>query len=156
MTEKSRRNQYAALPYTVVDGSTRVMLVTSRDTGRWIVPKGWPGKKTKPCDQAAREAYEEAGALGRIDKKPFGSFSYDKRLRKRTVTCLVDVFLLKVERELDEWPESKQRSRKWMSPAEAIHLVDNIGLAGLLRRLSAPPDNTPAVREMSDPDASRG
>ncbi len=138
MAEKRVRSQYAALPYTVIDGGVRIMLVTSRETGRWIVPKGWPEKKTKPCEQAAREAYEEAGAIGTIAKKPFGSYSYAKRLGKRTVTCLVDVFLLKVERELDDWPESGQRCRKWVSPAEAVQLVDDAGLADLLLRLAAP------------------
>ncbi len=135
MADHRIRSQYAALPYTVVNGDSRIMLVTSRETGRWIVPKGWPGKKkTKPYDQAAREAYEEAGAVGRIAKKPFGSYYYDKRLRKGTVTCLVDVYLLKVERELDDWPECKQRFRKWVTPTEAIELLDDVGLIDLLLR----------------------
>ena len=111
------------------------MLVTSRETGRWIVPKGWPEKKTKPFHQAAREAYEEAGAIGQIAKKPIGSYSYNKRLRKRSVECIVDVFLLQVEKELDDWPECQERSRKWVSLAEASELIDDPGLAELLMRL---------------------
>ena len=138
MSEKNPRKQYAALPFAVVDGKPRVMLVTSRETGRWIVPKGWPEKKIKPYDQAAREAFEEAGVIGQISKKPFGSYTYDKRLGKRSVSCLVDVYLLKVDRELDEWPESAQRSRRWLSPLEAVELVDDKGLASLLMRLIFP------------------
>ena len=147
MAEKRKRTQYAALPYTIVEGGLLVLLVTSRDTGRWIVPKGWPERKIKPYDQAAQEAYEEAGALGLITKKPFGSYTYEKRLGNRSVTCSVDVYLLKVECELEEWPERNQRSRKWMSPAEAVSLVDNSGLAELLLRLNAvcPPANANAV-----------
>ena len=140
MAEKRQRTQYAALPYANSLGITRVLLVTSRDTGRWIVPKGWPERKTKPCDQAAREAYEEAGVLGRVTRKPFGSYRYQKRLRKGAVTCLVEVYLLKVERELDEWPERGQRLRRWMTPGEAMLLVDDAGLAEILLRLNDPPD----------------
>ncbi|MEI6559355.1 MAG: NUDIX hydrolase [Rhodospirillaceae bacterium] len=138
MAEKRLRTQYAALPYTVIDGVPRILLVTSRDTGRWIVPKGWPEKKTRPCDQAAREAYEEAGALGRVTRKPVGSYRYEKHLRKRTVTCLVDVYLLRVERELEDWPERAQRSRRWVSPDEAALMVDDAGLGALLLHLSGP------------------
>ena len=138
MKKVKPRTQCAALPYMVVNDETRVLLVTSRETGRWIVPKGWPVKKIKPYDQAAREAFEEAGVTVRIFRKPFGSYSYDKRLGKLSVYCTVDVFLLKVERELDEWPESAQRSRKWVSPLEASELVDDKGLASLLMRLAPP------------------
>ena len=139
MAGKPKRHQYAALPYARVDGALSVLLVTSRDTGRWIVPKGWPEKKTKPCDQAAQEAYEEAGVLGPITKKPVGSYRYQKRLGKRSVTCSVDLYLLKVESELDQWPESEQRTRQWMPPEEAARLVDNPGLAELILRLEAAP-----------------
>ena len=138
MGAKRTRAQYAALPYTTTGGEIRVLLVTSRDTQRWIVPKGWPEKKIKPCDQAAREAFEEAGVQGRATKKPFGSFRYEKRLRKGSVTCSVDVYLLKVQRELEDWPERGQRSRCWVSLAEAMLIVDDTGLAELLLRLNRP------------------
>ena len=55
-------------------GSCEVMLITSRDTGRWIVPKGWP-MRGKPDDEAAaQEAFEEAGVEGEISRDPVGSF----------------------------------------------------------------------------------
>lgn len=135
MAEKRRRAQVAALPYMKIDGGVQVLLVTSRDTGRWIVPKGWPEKRTKPCDQAAREAYEEAGALGKVTKKPFGSYHYEKRMRDRKVTCSVDVYLLKVEREVEDWPERAQRVKRWMPPDDAALLVGEPELAEMLRRL---------------------
>ena len=140
---KRPRIQYAALPYAVTDSHIRILLVTSRDTGRWIIPKGWPERKTRPHTQAEREAYEEAGAIGEITKEPYGTYVYEKRLRVGTVTCSVDVYLLRVEREADDWPEREERSRKWASPAEAAQLVGDIGLAELLLRLdgSAPPSN---------------
>jgi len=132
------RTQYAALPIAVKDGQPQVLLVTSRETRRWVIPKGWPEKNLKASELAAREAFEEAGVLGKIRKQPLGSYRYDKRLTaKKTVRCEVDVFLLDVERELDEWPEKGQRERRWMTPSEAAHLVSEMSLAEILLNLAA-------------------
>src|SRR6476619_2038868 len=78
----SRRVQYAALPFRL-NGKTRteVMLVTSRETRRWIIPKGWPHKGKAPHDSAAREAFEEAGVVGAVGKRAVGSFPYQSTLR---------------------------------------------------------------------------
>ena len=88
--------QFAALPCRIMaDGSRQVMLVTSRETRRWVIPKGWPMKGLKPPKVAAREAYEEAGLVGRIiGKRPIGVFYYQKRLPKDRLLCEVWVFLL--------------------------------------------------------------
>src|SRR5712672_3403470 len=96
-----RRVQYAALPYRL-NGKTRteVMLVTSRETQRWIIPKGWPQKGKAPHDSAAREAFEEAGVVGAVGKRSVGSFPYQKRLKNGGVTvCEVHVFPLRVRRQ---------------------------------------------------------
>ncbi|MEI7606683.1 MAG: NUDIX hydrolase [Rhodospirillaceae bacterium] len=132
MTAKRPRRQYAALPYRIEGDAVSILLVTSRDTGRWIIPKGWPEKRTRACDQAAREAFEEAGVLGRVSRKPFGSYRYRKQMEKRAVHCTVDVYYLEVTKELEDWPESHQRCRRWMSPAEAALAVGDSGLADLL------------------------
>jgi 8-oxo-dGTP pyrophosphatase MutT (NUDIX family) len=81
--DKSRvTTQFAALPWRISERGTReVMLLTSRETHRWVIPKGWPMKKRKPAEAASQEAYEEAGLVGRIvGKRPVGSFHYAKRL----------------------------------------------------------------------------
>lgn len=131
--------QYAALPYRTDGGTLEVMLVTSRETKRWIIPKGWPEKKVKPHELAAREAYEEAGLVGHADPDAVGTFRYDKRLKSgRSVWCEVQVFMMEVERELDEWPEKGQRERRWMAPAQAALLVQEPGLVELLLHLAAP------------------
>jgi len=103
---KSRR-QVGALPYKVVDDTgVEVMLVTSRETKRWIIPKGWPMKDRKPYVAAKREAFEEAGVRGQIGKRPIGTFVYDKRLKSQaTVSCKVEVFPLKVRKQAEVWPE---------------------------------------------------
>ncbi len=79
--DRARRKQYGALPYRVTaSGSIEILLVTTRQTKRWAIPKGWPAKKLKPCESAAREAYEEAGVRGTIGAKPIGTFTYEKLL----------------------------------------------------------------------------
>src|SRR5271170_7842981 len=92
-TRGAKRVQYAALPYRRKGRSpTEVLLVTSRETGRWIIPKGWPAKGKAPHKSAAREAREEAGVVGKINLRSVGSFSYEKRLKGgKVVVCEVQV-----------------------------------------------------------------
>jgi len=130
------RVQYGALPYRLNDdASVQVLLVTSRETKRWIIPKGWPIKGLKPSKAAAREAYEEAGVRGRIAGRAFGHYVYDKRLEDSvaTVPCQVEVFPLLVKRQSKDWPESKQRRARWFDSAEAAALVDNDELHNLIQ-----------------------
>jgi 8-oxo-dGTP pyrophosphatase MutT (NUDIX family) len=102
--------QLAALPVkTGDDGITRVLLVTSRETRRWVIPKGWPMKGLKPYEAAAREALEEAGLKGHVDKKPVGTYTYFKRREAHFIICNVDVYLLKVDKQLKNWRERDQR-----------------------------------------------
>src|ERR1700681_325260 len=107
----TKRVQYAALPYRRRgDSRTEVLLVTSRETGRWIIPKGWPIKRKAPHAAAAREAREEAGVVGKIGRRSIGWFSYEKRLKRGiTIVCKVHVFALKVKRRQESWPEKGQR-----------------------------------------------
>jgi 8-oxo-dGTP pyrophosphatase MutT (NUDIX family) len=130
--------QFAALPWRLSEGGTRqVMLLTSRETHRWVLPKGWPMKKRKPAEVASQEAYEEAGLIGEIvDKRPVGTFHYAKRLAKREVLCRVRVFLFRVERQLDDWPEKNWRETKWFDANEAASLVDEGGLAEIIGRFA--------------------
>jgi 8-oxo-dGTP pyrophosphatase MutT (NUDIX family) len=136
MTIKSPRAQCAALPFRRSEDAIEVLLVTSRDTGRWIIPKGWLEKGTKPHDMAAREAFEEAGVVGKIQKGPIGSYNYTKRLSARkSVECKVDVFLLKVDQDLEDWPEKGQRRKEWMSPSQAALQISEGGLVEILLSL---------------------
>lgn len=130
--------QYAALPYTVTDGQPMVMLVTSRETRRWILPKGRPERDLAPHDVAAREAFEEAGLKGRVVKRRFATFPSVKRLKSgEQAPCTVDVFLLEVGKVLDEWPERKERDRRWVTPGEAAMLVGEPGLVQVMLDFSA-------------------
>lgn len=117
----------------------RVLLVTSRGTGRWIIPKGWPMDGRSVGGAALREAWEEAGVRGEVEETAFGRYSYDKKLTKGlSVPVEVQVHLVRVEGLDKNFPERKQRQRRWFTPAEAAGLVDEAGLARLLRRLPSP------------------
>jgi 8-oxo-dGTP pyrophosphatase MutT (NUDIX family) len=122
------------LPYREAGGGqVEVMLVTSRETRRWVLPKGWPMKGKKPHRAAEREAYEEAGLVGQISKDPIGAYSYDKRLRTgSSVPCEVAVFPLKVAAQREQWPEKKQRQTRWFTLTEAAEAVEEDGLRQLL------------------------
>lgn len=129
--------QFAALPYRIDSARPQVMLITSRQTGRWIIPKGWPIKGRAPRAVAAHEAYEEAGLRGKIQKRPLGTYRYEKRLTlERAVTCEVSVFLLKVEQQLDDWPEKRDRVRCWLNSDEAAARVEEPELRALLANLA--------------------
>jgi 8-oxo-dGTP pyrophosphatase MutT (NUDIX family) len=154
--DKSRR-QVAALPVRLSKGIAEVMLITSRDTGRWIVPKGWLKKGRPPHVTAAREAFEEAGLVGRAFKRPVGTYRYDKRLSaSETVPCEVRVFLIEVERQLDDWPERTQRRRRWFAAEAAAVVVGEVGLAVLLRQLTAVAPTLTGVRSLLGAKAGGG
>lgn len=118
------RQQFAALPWRNGEAGLEFMLLTSRDTRRWVIPKGWPMKGRKPHMTAALEALQEAGLLGRVEKKPIGCFLYRKRLKNGAVLlCKVDVFPMRVLRQRKNWPEKNQRLTRWTAQAEAADFV---------------------------------
>lgn len=129
--------QSAALPLRRgSNGRLEVLLVTSRETKRWVIPKGWLIEELSAAESAAREAFEEAGVEGRIATAPLGSFAYEKRQKDGAVLPVrVEVFRLNVETEHDTWPEAGQRSRRWMELAEAAGLVAEPELKALLKAL---------------------
>lgn len=128
------RIQYAALPHRLSSaGLLDVMLITSRDTGRWVLPKGWPMRGKTAPQAAAREAYEEAGIVGQASAVSVGAYHYRKRRRRRpSLLCRVEVFPLDVLDELKRWPERRQRRRAWFSSEDAAELVDEGELKALI------------------------
>jgi 8-oxo-dGTP pyrophosphatase MutT (NUDIX family) len=134
-TDRAVRTQYGALPYRFTEtNSLEVLLVTTRETKRWIIPKGWPIKGLKSPKSAAREAYEEAGIRGTVGAKSIGSFSYEKRLdeSKGIIPCEVRVFPMLVKRQLDTWPEANEREARWFEPAKALSAIKDKGLRELI------------------------
>jgi 8-oxo-dGTP pyrophosphatase MutT (NUDIX family) len=145
------RVQYGALPYRFTqDAALEILLVTSRQTRRWIIPKGWPIKGLRPAKSAAREAFEEAGVRGRIGTKPVGLFTYDKALDQDGIqaTCEVKVFPLLVKRQSEVWPESEQRVVQWVLPSKAVALVKEPDLKKLIAAFAKRAADT-AIRFMA-------
>ncbi|KIN70933.1 Hydrolase, NUDIX family protein [Sulfitobacter noctilucae] len=130
-----KRQQVAALCYRVTDAGKQVLLITSRDTGRWIVPKGWPMKGKTDFEAALQEAWEEAGvSKADIEEEPMGVFDYEKGLSSgETVPVEAEVYLTRVRNLEKTYPEVDERTRKWFSPAEAAELVDEPDLKKILR-----------------------
>jgi hypothetical protein len=128
--------QVAALPICLdPEGRLRVLIETSRETNRFIIPKGWSEKGKKDHKVAAEEAKQEAGVLGSISKKPIGAYIYWKRLPDRFELCEVKVFVLKAERQMKVWREKGQRRQAWFLVEDAIAMLDDPGAAALLRQL---------------------
>lgn len=143
-------SQIAALPIMWDrSGRVRVLMVTSRDSGRWVMPKGWPMDGKKPWRAAEIEALEEAGALGAIGSEPIGTYDYHKRLPGgQAVPCRVTVYPMIVEKLKRDWKERHQRRRRWFSPKKAAKLVDEKDLGVLLNRLRDKPKKDPAIRKL--------
>jgi 8-oxo-dGTP pyrophosphatase MutT (NUDIX family) len=133
----AKRVQYAALPYRRNgDSRTQVMLVTTRASGRWVIPKGWPKKHKTPAGTAASEAREEAGVVGKVGRDSIGTYSYKKRLKSGAiVACEVRVFPLKVKRQQKRWPERGEREIQWFSRAKAAKAVRSSKLGDIIRSL---------------------
>jgi 8-oxo-dGTP pyrophosphatase MutT (NUDIX family) len=129
--------QAGVIPFEVAEGELRILLVTSRESGRWVIPKGNVEPKLTPAKSAEKEAYEEAGIEGElISETSLGFFTYLKRMRPgESRPASVEVFLLRVAKQCKKWPEMKQRKCGWFSVQEAAELVDEPGLSRLLLRL---------------------
>jgi 8-oxo-dGTP pyrophosphatase MutT (NUDIX family) len=127
--------QFGALPYRISSGNVvEVLLITSRERKRWIIPKGWPIKGYKPAMTAALEAYEEAGVRGQVGSRPLGHYVYNKWLDsgETSFPCEVQVFSLLVKAQLKEWPECSQRKVQWFTALEAAFLVKDDDLRQLI------------------------
>lgn len=129
------RQQYAALCFRAAaqGEGIEILVVTSRDSGRWIIPKGWPMKDKKPHEAAAIEAFQEAGIRGKVRKKPVGSYTYLKLMDDGDVVpCIVDVFQIEATELADKFKEKGERRLAWVSPDEAARRVREIELKSLL------------------------
>lgn len=128
------RTQFAALCYRVKKDKLQFCLITSRGSGRWIVPKGWPMDGETPMDAAATEALEEAGLKGKVKNRPVGVFSYYKVRSEDELPCIAVVYPLNVKKVLKTWPEKSERERKWVSRKKAAQMVDDPELGDIITR----------------------
>lgn len=131
-------HQAGVIAYRVEHGQIRVLLITSRDTGRWIIPKGNINPTRSPSQAAEIEAYEEGGVRGKIEGSiPLGFYTYFKKYGTGEPSpTSVEVYLLRVAKQVKKWPEKHERELTWVPLDEAIKLVEEPGVVPLLRRLS--------------------
>ncbi|MGH1419868.1 MAG: NUDIX hydrolase [Hyphomicrobiaceae bacterium] len=136
-SKKNTLVQCAALPFVICDDGMWVLLVTTRKTRRWILPKGWPKMGHSPHEIAAKEAFEEAGVKGCTFKDSIGSYSEKKRLHVFvSVPCNLNVYPLEVTEQHIHWREEAQRDRIWLPVKEAADRLSNKGLAQIIVNFS--------------------
>ncbi len=126
--------QIAALPWQVEAGDHRVLLLSSRETKRWVIPKGWPMRGKHLHEAAALEALEEGGLKGHIEEEPLGHYHYFKRRKDGTyMPCRVQVFSFQVMDRVSDYREAGQRELRWFTGSEAAEVVDEPELQRLIR-----------------------
>lgn len=140
-TKRDPRTQFAGLPFREVKGKSgkrvEVMLITSRDTKRWLIPKGWPMDGMTPAQAAAQEVWEEAGARGVAYDVCLGLYSYRKGIDDAAfLTVIVAVFPVRVQELAEVYPEASERRRKWFSLKKAASKVEERDLRQLIATFS--------------------
>jgi len=123
--------QSGVIPYNFENGEFKILLITTRKSKRWILPKGIIEPNMSPEESAATEAYEEAGVKGKIFPKQIGEYQY----QKWGGTCNVKMYAMEITQIYDNWPESNIRNRKWVSINETETLIDNPQLKFNIREL---------------------
>lgn len=139
-TDIAERRQVAALPWRRTEAGIEIMLVTSRETRRWVTPKGGRMPGRTDAEAAAIEALEEAGIEGVTGREPLGAFRYLKVLKRgEPRCCVVAVYALEVRVEHDDWKERAERERVWVSRDEAVRRVDEPELKALIAAFEGAP-----------------
>lgn len=135
--------QAGAIPWRLGRHGLEILMITSSDGDRWIVPKGSIERGSNPSRCAVQEAYEEAGVRGKLSSgDPFGTV----RLKRRRRRIDVAVFLLEVSEVHQHWPERDRRRRAWLTPAQAAAAVEDDGLRDLITELADRSDRYARVR----------
>jgi 8-oxo-dGTP pyrophosphatase MutT (NUDIX family) len=131
MTQKTSKvlQQSGVIPYRIIAGKVEILLITTRKRQGWVIPKGGLCKGMSPHESAAKEAWEEAGVLGRVTTEKLGNYKY----RKRGNIYRVNLFLLPVEEVLEDWPEATARERKWLEVNQAAELVKENSLKRIIQ-----------------------
>ena len=133
-----RKIQYGALPFWGQGRHIEVLMITSRTSHRWIFPKGNPITGLRPHESAGREAYEEGGIVGDVNRISLGAYSCLKAVPKGgTVHCEVTLFPMRVYQQLPKWPEMGHRDRQWVSPEQAKEMAGDPGIATVVEKFMA-------------------
>jgi len=124
--------QSGVLPYRIHQGKLEILIVSSRNNKRWILPKGIVDPGLTPQQSAVKEAYEEAGIEGRIDTQKLGDYQYHKWGAK----CHVDIYPFEVQQLIseEEWEEN-HRTRIWTSAKKAAKMLASPENSSMIHRL---------------------
>lgn len=133
------RTQFGALCYRIRNEKVQVLIVTSRRTKRWIMPKGWPMDGVTPGDAALQEAWEECGVKGRVKGGIVGFYTYRKEMGEKRRLCMVIMYAVKVKTLKSKYPEATERKRKWVSVKKAAKLLDDKELAQIVKNFDPVP-----------------
>src|SRR4051812_41902026 len=135
MSDRSREiEQYGVIAWRRSGSGVEILMITSRETRRWVVPRGNAIPGLRPWESAAQEAFEEAGVRGGVQPEAIGTYRYGKRAKDGRVTpALVHLYPMLVTEEAETWPEQNERERRWFAPAAAAAAVDEADLADLIR-----------------------
>lgn len=139
LMRRPRRFQFAALCYRMAEGqkAPEILLLTSRGTGRWVIPKGWPMGARPGHEVARQEALEEAGVVGDVESAPAGVYTYEKDVADGfAVPCEVQVHALKVTATVEDFKEKGQRRLDWVSPEIAERRVREPQLKRIIHRFA--------------------
>jgi 8-oxo-dGTP pyrophosphatase MutT (NUDIX family) len=138
----AKTRQVAALPWRQGESGVEILLVTTRTTKRWVIPKGWIMDGKADYEAAAIEAYEEAGVRGVVEAEPLGQYGYVKLMQSGKARHVsVQVFKLAVVEILENWPECADRQRRWVQPAEALVLIGEPELLPVIEAFAKSLDN---------------
>lgn len=136
--DRASLRQVGALCWRMHRGRVEVLLITSRDTGRWVIPKGWTMEDRSDPEAAAREAWEEAGVTGDLAETSLGSYGYEKAMKPGVLLpCTIAVYPVRVGTLAEKFPERKERRRKWFPAVKAARKVAEPELRDILARLRA-------------------
>ena len=124
-------NQSAVVPFCLESGKIKLLMISNRKRSRWIFPKGIIEQDLSPQQSAAKEAHEEAGIKGKVYSNSIGKYKY----KKWGGICSVQVYLLKIEEILQDWPEADFRYRIWVGIDEAERMIREKELRYMIRRL---------------------
>ncbi len=121
MNESMARISQAAV---VAVRKGRVCLITSSSGKRWLVPKGNLQTGCDLRETAAREAWEEAGLVGRVKPRPLGVYEFVKLGKLHEVV----VYRMRVREAKRNWPERDKRRRRWLRPGKAAERITHAAL----------------------------
>ncbi len=119
------------LPYFWLQGELRIVVVSSRDGDRWVLPKGRPKSGLSRRALARLEAWEEAGVDGIFKPvRPINVF-----IRRGARRQSLRLYPLRVHSLAEDWPEQQDRQRCLVSAFEAQRMLSDPGMVDAVEEL---------------------